>query len=164
MLKMSVGIVWKVKCTRSFSEFCRSVEAVRKTTLFLRRNVSLYGRCGMAKRLKNMKMYDFTLLGHDCLYGGYPAPVIPIGRKDSALVAVYPGGKAGPTVERLDGRRAYVRYGAKLRKKLASFDPSTDRLFAYSDTEVDRYTADKEEGILRDIVTGRSFPPPSEQF
>lgn len=120
--------------------------------------------CEMAKRLKGLKMDDFVLVGHDRLYGEYPAPVIPIGRRASALVAVYPGGEGGPTVECLDEPCAYVRYGPKLQKKLAGFDALTERLFAFSDTDVDRYAADREREFLGNLLKQKRFHNAKEEI
>lgn len=55
-------------------------------------------------------MSKFVLLGYDCPYAVYPAPVIPVGLLDGQLVAIYPGGVEGPTPEPIGEDDDFVRY------------------------------------------------------
>jgi len=97
-------------------------------------------------------MSDFHLLGHDCPYGRYPAPVIPVGRlANGNLVAVYPGGKTGPTWEEVEGSE-YVINGSLSGAELETFDWRTDRLFAFAPQQVERYATANEPEYLQNVL------------
>ena len=93
----------------------------------------------------------FRLLGHDCPYGAYPAPLVPVGRLAGKLVAIYPAGQMGPSVEEIDDEFVYVPHSKKLCKSLAGFDYRVDRLFGLSRDQVLRYRADREAEYLRGL-------------
>ena len=110
----------------------------------------------MASLQNHLKLADFTLLGHDAPYGDYPAPVIPVGRIGTLLVAVYPGGSEGPAIEVL-GDCEIIRYAPETRQRLSGFDPSTERLFAFSDADVRRYVAAEERAFLQQLLVSAEF-------
>lgn len=105
---------------------------------------------------------SFDLLGHDCPYGSYPAPVIPVGRLRGRLVAVYPGGEAGPKIEEVDDNLTYVVHNEQLKKSLKSFDYRVHRLFGFSPLEVSSYPASREaeflDGFLGTAAGSNSAP------
>jgi hypothetical protein len=93
-------------------------------------------------------MSVFILVGHDCPYGEYPAPVIPVGHLDGRLVTIYPGGADGPSVEPLDEDALYVLHDEILRDSLRDFDYRLHRLFAQSRGEVWFYPVNQERQFL----------------
>jgi hypothetical protein len=94
----------------------------------------------------------FRLLGHDCPYGLYPAPVIPVGEQpDGTAVAIYPGGAGGPTPQPIDRDAEFVVHSRGLSTELGHFDWLTDRLFAYEPGDVVRYAADGEWRFLAEL-------------
>src|SRR5215469_3215906 len=95
---------------------------------------------------------EFRLRGHDCVFGKYPAPVIPIGLADGHQVAVYPGGAEGPCLVRVEPSAGFVMYGPELLNQLAGFDPLRHRLFAYSSNRIRCYVADEEQEFFRDFL------------
>ena len=62
----------------------------------------------------------FKLLGWDDLYGQFPAPVIPIGRLNGQLVAVYPGGKKHS--EPVEESATYTRFTNEQLTALQGFN------------------------------------------
>jgi hypothetical protein len=90
----------------------------------------------------------FELIGHDCPYDSYPAPVIPIGELNGELVAVYPGGDPGPVVEPVARDSKYTKHPPALQQKLAHFDMWMHRLFAYTPDEVECYPIAEEREFL----------------
>jgi hypothetical protein len=100
---------------------------------------------------------DFTLLGHDCPYGQYPAPVIPIGRLNGRLVAIYPGGSAGRTIEDLQPDSVYVDHDLGLQTALQGFNYLSHRLFAYSERDVSYYAIAEEKKFLDDFLATPRF-------
>jgi hypothetical protein len=93
----------------------------------------------------------FTLLGHDCPFGQYPAPVVPIGRLQGRLVAILPG-ETSPVVEDLPADCHFVHYDRLMRKKLRTFDYQSERLFAFSDQEVECYPAQEEKQFFQELL------------
>lgn len=101
---------------------------------------------------------DFRLVGHDCLYGSYPAPVIPVCEQpDGRLASIYPGGTAAPTPQPIDDDANYVVHGKTLSKSLARFDWRSDRLFAFDRDEVVGYPADGEWTFLTELFSNPRF-------
>jgi hypothetical protein len=99
----------------------------------------------------------FTLRGHGAPYGVYPAPVIPIGELNGSWVAVYPGGKDGPSIVPIDPDAPFVRYRPKTRASLSGFDFRSDRLFAYSPDDVRRYPVQQERQFLERFLTQSKY-------
>jgi len=100
------------------------------------------------------KANSFVLLGHDCPYGRYPAPVIPVGDMAGDLVAIYPSGPlARPTADKLDRNARYVR-ALPSAGRFSPFDYQQYRLFAFSENDVDIYgvadEADYFAAVLQD--------------
>jgi CheY-like chemotaxis protein len=102
-------------------------------------------------------MTAFALLGHDNPYGSYPAPVVPIGNLDGRLVAIYPGGAAGPTPELVETDSAYVGHRDQLRRKFESFDWRVDRLFAFTRDDVTSFRNDKEQEFYSQFLASSKF-------
>jgi hypothetical protein len=100
---------------------------------------------------------EFILLGHDCPYGRYPAPVVPIGRLGGRLVAVYPVGDVGSATEAIDEDAEFVLHGPELGQKLVGFDRQAHRLFAYAPDEVEYYPAAREQEFLRKLLSQNMF-------
>lgn len=101
------------------------------------------------------KPSNFELLGHDCPLGRYPAPVVPIGRKNNQLVAVYLdySAESKPSLSPINEDSVFVNYGGKLKESLFTFDSSKDQLFAISenytfDSSKDRLFAISENKIV----------------
>jgi CheY-like chemotaxis protein len=97
-------------------------------------------------------MSSFVLAGDDCVYGRYPAPVIPIGYLNRDLVAIYPGEGDGPQIEILELPCTFNRHSKALRKRLAAFNPNTDRLFAYTSTDIRFYDAKREKVVFHEFL------------
>jgi hypothetical protein len=98
-------------------------------------------------------MKNFDLLGHDCPYGSYPAPVVAIGRLGNQLQAVY----SPFVVEQLEQDTEYVVHDTFLSATLDRFDYTTDRLFAYASDEIVIYKAAGErEFLISFLASSRS--------
>jgi len=102
-------------------------------------------------------MNTFVLLGHDNPYGSYPAPVIPIGNLDGKLVAIYPGGTAGPTPELLETDSTYVNHREQLVRRLERFEWHIDRLFAFTKDEVTSFRSDQEQEFYSQFLASSKF-------
>jgi hypothetical protein len=92
----------------------------------------------------------FSLLGHDCPYGRYPAPVIPVGRLDGKLVALYPGAE-GPHIEFVEGCE-YVEHPKAVAESLRKFNYRVDHLFAFRPDRIERYETDQETDFFMDFL------------
>lgn len=114
--------------------------------------------CNRERKLAAPAPYEFQLLGHSCPYAHYPAPVIPVGMLDGALVVVYAAGsKNAPTIELVTGNRIYVPHHEYLNNALAHFEYRKHRLFAYSETDVTAYEIARErEFFLCFLNTAKS--------
>ncbi len=109
-------------------------------------------------------MDDFVLLGHDCPYGRYPAPVIPIGRLNGILVAVYPIGTGGLVADPIEEQAEYVRHNADLSRKLAGFDSCSHRLFASAPDDVEYYPASREQELFGKLLNDLNFHTADRRF
>jgi len=112
-------------------------------------------------------MESFVLLGHDCVFGHYPAPVIPVGAFGAELVVVYPGGQTGPMMEVIEKDRHFLHYPASMRGTLDGFQWQTHRLFAYSPFQVEYYSAIDESEFLTSFLlsaNAESLPPTMRQL
>lgn len=95
----------------------------------------------------------FKLRGHSCIYGVYPSPVIPVGLLGRSLVAVYPGGQHGPTIEQVNRSSKFVRHAPRVAGSLAGFDFREHRLFAYEPTRVVYYPVSDEADFLEAFLS-----------
>jgi hypothetical protein len=99
----------------------------------------------------------FTLRGHDCPAGRYPAPVVPIGERNGTLYAVFRNPDADNTVsfEQLREDTLFVRHSDSLSEDLRrSFDPSSSELFALSETDVRCYSFEHQLEFFRSLLSG----------
>ncbi|MEA5509460.1 hypothetical protein VB715_06760 [Crocosphaera sp. UHCC 0190] len=104
------------------------------------------------------KPSDFELLGHDCPLGRYPAPVVPIGRKNNQLVAVYlDSATSEPAFLSIDENSVFVRYEGNFKESLFNFDCSKEKLFAISETQVMRYMSSKESDFFKSLLKDEKF-------
>lgn len=98
-------------------------------------------------------MKGFILVGHDCAYGRYPAPAIPIGYLGKDLVAIYSGEAEEPQIEYLELTSKFKKHPRSLRKRLASFRPGFDRLFAYSSADICFYDKNQERAFFEEFLS-----------
>ncbi len=103
-----------------------------------------------------MSELGFELLGHDNPLGRYPAPVVPIGKLNDDLVAIY-AGSDGPQVLTLAEGLLYVSYDDSLTAKLKTFDYRRDRLFAFEEHEVAFYHAAEEHEYFGQLLRDSHF-------
>jgi cytoskeletal protein CcmA (bactofilin family) len=92
----------------------------------------------------------FSLIGHDNPYGRYPAPVVPIGSCDGRLVVAWNAGEA--QFDGLEAGAEFVRHDEELIQALASFDPHSERLFAFSATDLVSYLICDEGAFYRQLL------------
>lgn len=85
----------------------------------------------------------FELLGHDNPLGRYPSPVVPVGKLNGQLVAVFAGTDGNETQE-LGGDEEYTHHTDSVAKKLQDFDYERDRLFAFNEEELVFYEVARE--------------------
>lgn len=103
-------------------------------------------------------MSEFKLRGHSRVYGGYPGPVIAVGEMEElGFVAIYPGGKSGPTPEPIEEDAGWVHHTERTAIALESFDWRNERLMEFSEQEVERYAADQEREYLAELLTRKDF-------
>lgn len=95
----------------------------------------------------------FELLGHDNPLG-YPAPVVPIGRRNGQLVAFYASDRVTELVIENQGAE-FIEYSGALKTALRDFDYYNERLFGFNDDWVVPYKIDEQsayfQGLLGDI-------------
>lgn len=90
-----------------------------------------------------MKSDAFELIGHSSPLGKYPAPVVPVGRLNDELVAVYAGSNA-PDVVPIAEECSFIQHDYRLSHALKEFDYGTHRLFAFDQDSVLAYPASNE--------------------
>lgn len=90
---------------------------------------------------------SFILLGHDAPLGRYPAEVVPVGLKQSKLVAVYRG-----QLEPLSHDTEFVRHSPFTQAQLVDFDFTQHRLFAFKPSQVARFRDDSEQTFFRRLL------------
>ena len=100
-----------------------------------------------------MSEFRFKLLGHDNPFGRYPSPVVPIGKLDDELVAIF----AGVDVQKVAEEGVYVRHNEELTYKLWDFDYKNDRLFAFDEHDVDAYHVVEELDYFKQLLRNPSF-------
>ncbi len=106
------------------------------------------------KRLKPL----FQLLGHDNPLDEYPAPVIPIGRYQGEVVAVYLDSKNfSLSYLTLDLDVEYVKYDEQFKQNLGEFNYCRDRLFAFSENEVFSYPLAAEKDLFSWLLIDKNF-------
>ncbi|MCL5666475.1 MAG: hypothetical protein M1383_01765 [Patescibacteria group bacterium] len=97
----------------------------------------------------------FELLGFDNPYGKYPAPVIPVGKLDGQLVAVYPGGTKH--FNPIPDDSVYVHLPEETVAEFADFNPLTERLFADDETDFTCYKSAEEAEYFTDRLQDSNF-------
>jgi hypothetical protein len=104
-----------------------------------------------------MILEGFELIGHDCPYGEYPAPVIPVGLlAGNRVVVVYPEGRPEQRVQPAENR-IFVEHSPSLSNSLKGFNVMQDRLFAFSKEHVRRYSIHQEEKFLRAFLEDAQY-------
>jgi hypothetical protein len=96
-------------------------------------------------------MNHFLLIGHDCPFGAYPAPVVPVGKLDGKLVAVYAGAQ-NATVSEIAADSHFVVHSPRINEQLNEFSYERQRLFAYSADEVVSYATSEEREFLARVL------------
>jgi len=94
----------------------------------------------------------FILVGNDCPYGRYPAPVIPVVSHDGRLAAIYHGNGELAQIVYLDPSCTFNKHSKDLQKRLAAFNQETDRLFAFTRTDVRFYDAKVEQEFFQEFL------------
>jgi len=103
-------------------------------------------------------MSGFELLGHDCVYGRYPAPVIPVGRLNGHLVGIYPKTEGGGvSSEVLQADDEFELYAEATRKMLRVFNYTTDRLFAYDKSKIRFYNVAQERPFFLQFLNEQQY-------
>jgi hypothetical protein len=98
---------------------------------------------------------SFNLLGFDNPLDEYPAFVIPVGRLNRRLVAVYPGGNQ--RFDYIPEASLYKRFSREQLEKFQDFDPLRHRMFADDETNVFIYTPEEEKEFLRTRLNNPEF-------
>lgn len=93
----------------------------------------------------------FKLVGHDNPLGCYPAAVVPIGRLNGSLVAVY-AAESGSDLFPLRARVRFLRHSRLLKESLRGFDYRLHRLFAFGESDVELYPILSEAQYFRDLL------------
>lgn len=94
----------------------------------------------------------FELLGHDNPFGHYPAPVVPIGRLENALVVIYAGKENNQIVVALDKDVSFVSHEETTKSFLRDFNYLIHRLFAFDKQQVVFYPIQAEQSFLADLL------------
>ncbi len=102
-----------------------------------------------------MNKKRFKLIGHDNPLG-YPAPVLPIGKLDNELVAVYATDRATVIVLE-DEEYLFIHHNDYLRETLKDFDYLNERLFAFNEDSVISYAIDNETDYFIQLLQDNSF-------
>jgi len=98
---------------------------------------------------------SFQLLGMDNAYGRYPAPVVPIGKLNGVLVAVYPGSETCD--DRIPEDASYVPFSDQQRLALYDFNHLSERLFAIKADHVVRYHINDEGEFFAGLLLNPKF-------
>ncbi len=108
-----------------------------------------------------MSSNTFELLGFSNPLDDYPSPIVPIGRLNGQLVAVYTTMKDGVShvTETLSEEAAFDRLTPELKDALGGFDYLFDNLYAVTSTDVRKYhVADQKEFFLS-LLADDNFAP-----
>jgi len=104
----------------------------------------------------------FELLGHDNPLGQYPAPVVPVGRLDDSMVAVYASREFDQEIVCIDQEAEFVRHDGTTRATLAGFDYLIHRLFAFDENNIRYYSIQEEayffEQLLQEPIIKQQDP------
>lgn len=108
---------------------------------------------------------EFRLIGHNCSFGHYPSPVVPIGIKgDEYLAAYLESDRSEPYFLSLDceffnlGENSnFVEHSEQLTRSLHGFDCSQHRLFARTRESVTYYPITEEEDFFCRLLSQDSF-------
>jgi small subunit ribosomal protein S2 len=103
-----------------------------------------------------MAQEEFLLLGHSSPLGRYPAPVIPVGRLDEKMVAIYARG-GEPDVVPIAAGCSYVAHDASLRRSLSEFDYRSHRLFALEEDRILSYPIEREREFFLTLLKNSQF-------
>jgi hypothetical protein len=99
----------------------------------------------------------FQLVGHDCPMGRYPAPVVPIGTLDGALVAIYVSESNRIEVVPVDQNRDFIHHSESLRGELGKFNYRGDCLFALAADRLLVYRSDQQARFFADLLRDSRF-------
>src|ERR1051325_11255113 len=98
----------------------------------------------------------FELLGHDNPLGRYPGPVVPIGKLNGQLVAVFAGHNGNET-QNLGGDEEYIHHDNSVTENLQDFDYKRDRLFAFNEQDVAFYEVTREREWFSYVLQDPGF-------
>jgi N-(2-amino-2-carboxyethyl)-L-glutamate synthase len=98
----------------------------------------------------------FILLGHSSPLGTYPAPVVPVGQFNGALVAIYASDAAQEIVTTSESC-SFISHSGELNKSLAAFDYRLHRLFALDENHILHYPIDAETEFFLRLLQDPSF-------
>jgi len=93
----------------------------------------------------------FELLGHDNPLGRYPGPVVPIGKLNGQLVAVFAGHNGNET-QVLNGDEEYTHHNKSVAENLQDFDYNRDRLFAFNEHDLVLYKVTYEREWFSQVL------------
>lgn len=93
----------------------------------------------------------FELLGHDNPLGRYPGPVVPIGKLNGQLVAVFAGHNGNQT-QVLNGDEEYTHHNKSVAENLQDFDYNRDRLFAFNEHDLVLYKVAHEREWFSQVL------------
>ena len=107
----------------------------------------------------------FQLLGHDTPFCQYPAPVVPIGYHKGELVAAYldqenKEQELYSSFLPLEEDTTYVKYDTnneQFSQLINDFDYLEDKLFAFSENDVRRYSVKDEKDFFSNLLKDESF-------
>jgi hypothetical protein len=97
----------------------------------------------------------FELLGWDNPHGCYPAPVVPIGKLDGQLVAVYPGAEKHEIP--IFKTAVYRHFSIEQLETLRGFDHRVERLLATDENHVLRYSTINEAAFFVGLLVNPDF-------
>lgn len=103
-----------------------------------------------------MAREEFLLLGHSSPLGRYPAPVVPVGRLDEKMVAVYAGEEESNVVP-ITEDCPYVIHDPALRRSLYGFDYRRQRLFALEEDRILSYSVEREREFFLTLLEDPQF-------
>ena len=100
-------------------------------------------------------MATFKLVGWSNPYGRYPAPIIPVGRINERLFAIYPGGEKHE--DPISEDDFYVHFSTEQLVDFRDFDHLRERLFVTDEDCVVRYAADHEKTFFAGLLIDPDF-------
>ncbi len=98
---------------------------------------------------------QFGLLGWHNPFGRFPAYVIPVGRLDGKLVAVYPSGKK--RADEISENAVYTHFTPEQLKSFQGFDYLEERLFAFDEHKVTRFSVRTEAQFFTKLLQDPEF-------